>query len=86
MSAIESLDQSLMVNPLSYFSFQPVLHDWFTKDHTMCHHVCGIERLAYVVVSVGFISCSISGYLPCLTPDKYNLLRALLNKRSSFLL
>ena len=26
-----SLDQSFMVDPLSYFSFQPVLHDWHNK-------------------------------------------------------
>ena len=24
------------VDPLSYFSFQPVLHDWCNKDRGMC--------------------------------------------------
>ena len=27
----ESSDRSLMVDPLSYWSFQSVLHDWCTK-------------------------------------------------------
>ena len=27
-----SSDQSFIVDPLSYFSFQPVLHDWCNKD------------------------------------------------------
>ena len=25
------------VDPLSYFSFQPVLHDWCNKGHGMCY-------------------------------------------------
>ena len=29
------------VNPLSYFSFQPVLHDWCNKGRGMCYPVCG---------------------------------------------
>ena len=28
-------DRSFMVEPLSYFSFQPVLHDWYNKDSGM---------------------------------------------------
>ena len=31
--------QDEIVNPLSYFSFQPVLHDWYNKGHGMCHYV-----------------------------------------------
>ena len=30
-----------MVDPLSYFSFQPVLHDWCNKGCGMCYPVCG---------------------------------------------
>ena len=26
-----------MVDPLSYFSFQPVHHDWINKDRGMCY-------------------------------------------------
>ena len=34
-----SLDQSHLVDPLSYFSFQPVLHNWFNKGHGICRLV-----------------------------------------------
>ena len=30
------LDQSLLVDPFSYFSFQPALHNWCNKGHGMC--------------------------------------------------
>ena len=30
------------VDPLSYFSFQPVLHDWCSKGRGMCYPVCGM--------------------------------------------
>ena len=43
----------------SYFSFQPVLHDWCNKGCGMCYPVCGMthikERVAYVVAA-GFLS------------------------------
>ena len=53
------------VDPLSYFSFQPVLHDWCNKCRGMCYPVCGIVhikeplllsiRVAYVAAA-GFLS------------------------------
>ena len=33
------------VDPLSYFSFQPVLHDWFNKGCGMCYPVCGMVHI-----------------------------------------
>ena len=36
-----SSEQSFMVYKLSYFSFQPVLHDWCNKGCGMYHPVCG---------------------------------------------
>ena len=33
------------VDPLSYFSFQPVLHDWFNKGSGMYYHVCGMMHI-----------------------------------------
>ena len=27
---------TLIMDPLSYFSFQPVLHDWYNKGCGMC--------------------------------------------------
>ena len=35
-------DRSSMVDPLSYFSFQPVLHNWCNKGCGMCYPVCGM--------------------------------------------
>ena len=36
------LDQFFMVDPLSYFSFQPVLHDWCNNGCGMWYPVCGM--------------------------------------------
>ena len=33
------------VDPLSYFSFQPVLHDWCNKGPDMCYPVCGMVHI-----------------------------------------
>ena len=33
------------VDPLSYFSFQPVLHNWCTKGRGMCYPVCGMVHI-----------------------------------------
>ena len=62
-----------MVDPLSYFSFQPVHHDWFNKGRGMCYPVCGmmhikeplrlIEKEAHVATA-GFLSRYLSSHLP----------------------
>ena len=33
------------VDPLSYFSLQPVLHDWCNKGHGMHYPVCGMVHI-----------------------------------------
>ena len=33
------------VDPLSYFSFQPVLPDWCNKGRGMCYPVCGMVHI-----------------------------------------
>ena len=33
------------VDPLSYFSFKPVLHYWCNKGHGMCYPVCGMMHI-----------------------------------------
>ena len=33
------------VDPLSYFSFQPVLNDWCNKGRGMCYPVCGMVHI-----------------------------------------
>ena len=38
-------DRSFMVDPLTYYSFQPVLHDWCNKDHSICYPVYGIMHI-----------------------------------------
>ena len=52
-----SLDQSFMVDPLSYFSFQPVLHDW-------CYPVCGMMYIKEPLLLIGMSNpCGDSGFL-----------------------
>ena len=35
----------VMVDPLGYFSFQPVLNDWCNKCRGMCYPVCGMMHI-----------------------------------------
>ena len=42
-----------MVDPLSYVSFQPVLHDWYNKDQCMCYPVCGMVHIKDVLLLIG---------------------------------
>ena len=60
------------VDPLSYFLFQPVHHDWCNKGCGMCYPVCGMvhikepllsKRVAHVVAA-GFLSRYLNGPLP----------------------
>ena len=41
------------VNPLSYFSFQPVLHDWCNKGRAMCYPVCGMVHIKETLLLIG---------------------------------
>ena len=34
-----------MEDPLSYYSFQPVLHDWCNKGRGMYYSVCGMMHI-----------------------------------------
>ena len=50
------------VNPLSYFSFQPVLHDWCNKGRGMCCPVCGMVHIKEPLLLIGKSSlCGSSG-------------------------
>ena len=63
-----------MVDPLSYFLFQPVLHDWCNKDHGLlyCMWYGEYKRflavnqkiIAHLVVAAGFFFDYLSGPLP----------------------
>ena len=35
-------DGVFVVDPLNYFSFQPVLHDWCNEGRGVCYPVCGM--------------------------------------------
>ena len=58
--------------PLSYFSFQPVLHDWYNKGRGMCYPVCGmlhikeptllIGKMFQVISPAGFLSHGVALY------------------------
>ena len=51
------------VDPLSYFSFQPVLHDWCDKGHGMCYPVCGMVHIKEPLLLIGKSSpCGGSGF------------------------
>ena len=51
------------VDPLSYFSFQPVLHDWCNKGRGMCYPVCGMLHIKEPLLLVDKSSlCGGSGF------------------------
>ena len=51
------------VDPLSYFSFQPVLHDWCNKCRGMCHPVCGMVHIKEPLLLIDKSSlCGGSGF------------------------
>ena len=48
-----SSDRSFMVDPLGYFSFHPVLHDWYNKGRDMCYPVCGMMHIKEPLLLIG---------------------------------
>ena len=66
------------VDPLSYFSFQPVLHDWCNKGCGMYYPVCGIMHIKEPLLLIGKsslcggsrfpLSLSEWSFTICLTP------------------
>ena len=50
-------------HPLSYFSFQPVLHNWCNKDRGMCYPVCGMMYIKVPLLLIEKSSlCGGSGF------------------------
>ena len=80
------------VDSLSYFLFQPVLHDWCKKGRGMCYPVCGMVHIKEPLLLINKSSlCGGSGFpfslsewslTICLTPNnrRQNVLSASLNK------
>ena len=78
------------VDPLSYFTFQPVLHDWCKKSRGMCYPVCGMMHIKEPLLLIkksslcggsGFpLSLSEWSFTICLMPynRKKNVLSAFL--------
>ena len=51
------------VDPLSYFSFQLVLHDWGNKGRSMYYPVCGMMHIKESLLLIGKSSpCGGSGF------------------------
>ena len=51
------------VDPLSYFSFQPVLHNWCNKGRGMCYPVCGMVHIKEPLLLIDKSSlCGGSGF------------------------
>ena len=51
------------LDPLSYFLFQPVLHDWFNKGCGMYYPVCGMMHIKEPLLLIGKSSlCGGSGF------------------------
>ena len=48
-----SSDRSFMVDPLGYFLFQPVPHNWCNKDCGMCYPVCGMMHIKEHLLLIG---------------------------------
>ena len=56
-------ERSFMVDPLSYFSFQPVINDWCNKGRGLCYTVCGMMYIKEPLLLNGKSSlCGGSGF------------------------
>ena len=52
-----------MVDPLGYFSFQPVYQDFCNKGRAMCSPVCGMMNIKEPLLLIGKSSlCGVSGF------------------------
>ena len=62
MTPLECTDV-LTIGPLSYLSFQPVLHDWCNKGRGMYYHVGGMVHIKEPLLLIGKSSpCGGSGF------------------------
>ena len=50
-----------MVDPLNYFSFQPVIHDWCNKGHGIHYSVCVTVHIKDPLLLIGKSSPHSSG-------------------------
>ena len=65
-----SSDRSFMVDPLNYFSFPPVLHNWCNKGCGMCYPFCGIVHIEDSLLLIKKNSpCSGGSWFPLLLSE-----------------
>ena len=72
-----------MVEPLKYFSFQPVPHDWYNKGHGVCYPVYGMVHIKEPLLLIGKSSPCGSSWFPlslsewsftiCPMPNNYKI-------------
>ena len=65
------------MDPLRYFSFQPVLHNWCNKGCGMCYPVCGVVHIKELLKPIGKSS-------PCSSNRFWNLFSKSEFDKSSF--
>ena len=51
-----------VVDPLTYFSFKQVPHDWFNKGRGMCYPLCGMVHLKERLLIGKSSPCGGSGF------------------------
>ena len=57
------------VDSLSYFSFQPVLHDWCNKGRGMYYPVCGMMHIKKPLLLIGKNSLCAGSWFPLLLSE-----------------
>ena len=70
----------LCCDPLSYFSFQPVLHNWCNKGRGMCYPACGMVHIKELLLLIGksspcggsWFPLSLSEWSFTICPTPYN--------------
>ena len=63
-----------MVDPLDYFSFQPVPHNWCNKGHGMCYSVCGMMHIKEPLLLIRkSCICGSSGFPPSLSEWSFTI-------------
>ena len=57
-------DQSLMMDPLSSFSFKLVFHDWYNEGSGICYPVCGLVYIKdpFLLIEKSNLSNGLSGF------------------------
>ena len=74
------------MDPLSYFSFQPVLHDWCNKGRGVCYPVCGIVHIkAPLLLTEKSSPCGCTGFLLSLSEWSFTICPTPYNRKQNVL-